>query len=47
MLMLHTVRRRDVFNPLLTFRDAVRVRPVSRLWAFLHPDQSLSIRRTR
>lgn len=44
--MNEPVKRRDALKPWLLFRSAVTGRYVSRLYALLHPAETVSERRT-
>lgn len=40
----HPIRRRDVFKRGIRFRPAISGQFVTRLWAFLHPRETVSER---
>jgi hypothetical protein len=45
MTIAQPTRRRDVLKPWLVFRDAMSGRYVSRVYALMHPDTTVSERR--
>lgn len=44
-MLQQTIRRRDVLNMKLVFRSAITGRFVSRMFALLHPETTVSERR--
>lgn len=46
-MLINTIKRRDALKPWLEFRSAVTGRYVSRLFALLHPRETISHRRER
>ena len=47
MMLAHTIRRRDAFRPSLRFRSAISGRYVSRAYALLWPQHTVSERKPR
>lgn len=43
-MLVHTIRRRDVLNPRYRFRSAVTGEFVTRLFALLHPRETMKER---
>lgn len=43
--MTEPMRRRDAFNPRLAFRCAITGKYVSRIYALMHPNTTISERR--